>query len=219
MATPGAESPTRRAARAAATLAIATVLAVALVSWIHDLAQPRIEATQRAQRLAQLTGVLGATRYDNDPLTDTIEVRDAELLGTAAPVLVHRVRLAGKPVAALVNVVAPGGYAAAIQLLVAIDPAGHLIGVRVTGHRETPGLGDAIEERRSAWIHVFDGRALGDPAIERWRVRKDGGDFDQLTGATVTPRAIVGAVRNALVYFERHRDELLSVDAARDGTP
>jgi electron transport complex protein RnfG len=85
--------------------------------------------------------------------------------------------------------------------------------VRATHHRETPGLGDAIETRKSGWIQQFVGKSLQDPPAERWRVRKDGGDFDQFTGATVTPRAVVGAVANALVYFERHRDELLAAPA------
>jgi len=82
--------------------------------------------------------------------------------------------------------------------------------VRVLAHRETPGLGDAIEERRSPWIRIFDGRSLADPPAGRWQVRKDGGDFDQFTGATVTPRAVVSAVRNVLVYHERHREQLFS---------
>ena len=96
---------------------------------------------------------------------------------------------------------------------------GELLGVRVLSHRETPGLGDAIEERRSPWIRIFDGRSLADPPAERWKVRKDGGDFDQFTGATVTPRAIVGAVRNVLVYQEQHREELFSAAPVAAVTP
>jgi Na+-translocating ferredoxin:NAD+ oxidoreductase subunit G len=92
-----------------------------------------------------------------------------------------------------------------------------VLGMRVLEHRETPGLGDVIEERRSDWIRGFDGRSLGDPPPDRWAVRRDGGDFDQFTGATVTPRAIVSAVRKALIYAERHRDELFA--AAEPATP
>ena len=109
--------------------------------------------------------------------------------------------------------VAPDGYAGAIRLLVAVAPDGRLLGVRVLSHKETPGLGDAIDSRRSGWIGAFAGRSLEDPREDRWKVRKDGGDFDQLTGATVTPRAVVRAVRNALVYFDRHRDALLAQPA------
>jgi electron transport complex protein RnfG len=104
-------------------------------------------------------------------------------------------------------------------LLVAVDAGGRLLGVRVLAHRETPGLGDLIEERRSGWIHGFDGRSLGDPPAARWQVRKDGGDFDQFTGATITPRAIVRAVRGALEYVDRHRAELFGGSAAATSPP
>jgi electron transport complex protein RnfG len=210
MATVDTESGARRALQAAAILGLAAVIAVGLVAVVHDLAQPRIEASQRAERLARLTAVLGGIRYDNDPLADVTFVRDPELLGVDAALPVHRARLAGNPAALLFTAVAPDGYAGAIRLLVATDAEGKLLGVRVLSHRETPGLGDAIEERRSPWIRIFDGRSPADPPAERWKVRKDGGDFDQFTGATVTPRAIVGAVRNVLVYQQRHREELFS---------
>jgi electron transport complex protein RnfG len=214
MASRAEPSALRRATRAAAALLIAALLAVGLVALVHDRAAPAIEASRRAQLLAQLAVVLGDVAYDNDPLQDVVQVRDPELLGTDAPLTVHLVRRGGAPVAALLNAVAPDGYAGAIHLLIAIDAQGRVLGVRVLEHRETPGLGDPIEERRSEWIHGFNGRALGDPPAARWQVRKDGGDFDQFTGATVTPRAVVGAVRNALTWFERHRDELFAAPTA-----
>jgi electron transport complex protein RnfG len=217
MASRSAETVARRALRAAAVLAAVAVAAVALVSVVHDRAQPQIEASRRAQQLAGLTAVLGDLAYDNDPLADTLLLRDPELLGTDQPVVAHRVRHAGSTVAVLLNVVAPDGYAGPIRLLVAVDEAGRVLGVRVLEHRETPGLGDVIEERRSDWIRGFDGLALGDPPASRWEVRRDGGDFDQFTGATVTPRAVVRAVRKALTYAERHRDELFA--AAPSPTP
>jgi len=214
MGTPSGESPVRRAWHAAAALAVAATLAVGLVALVHDRAQPYIEATQRAERLKQLTAVLGDVAYDNDPLTDTLLVSDPEYLGSHEPVLVHRVRLGGQPVAVLLNVVAPDGYTGALRLLVAVDTQGRLLGVRVLEHRETPGLGDFVEERRTDWIHGFDGRSLADPPLARWQVRKDGGDFDQYTGATVTSRAVTHAVRDALTYVERHRAEIFAPPAA-----
>ena len=217
MASQSAEPAARRALRAAAVLAAAAVAAVALVSVVHDRAQPQIEASRRAQQLAELTTVIGDLTYDNDPLTDTLLLHDPELLGADRPLVVHRVRHAGATVAVLLNVVAPDGYAGPIRLLVAVDGTGRVLGVRVLEHRETPGLGDVIEERRSDWIRGFDGRSLGDPPAGRWEVRRDGGDFDQFTGATVTPRAVVRAVRKALTYVERHRDELFA--AAPSPTP
>lgn len=210
MATPADGSAMRRAARAVAVLVAASVVAVGLVAIVHDLAEPRIEASRQAQRLAQLTAVLGNVAYDNDPLTDTLAVRDPELLGTDETLTAHRVRLGGRTLAVLLGAVAPDGYSGAIRLLIAVGADGRVLGVRVLEHRETPGLGDFIEARRSDWIHRFAGRSLADPPPAGWQVRKDGGEFDQFTGATVTPRAVVGAVRDALTYFERHRTELLA---------
>lgn len=218
MANPAEPAALRRAVIAAAVLSIAAITAVGMVALVHDRAEPQIEASRRAQLLAQLTAVLGDVAYDNDPLQDVIEVRDPELLGTDAPLTAHRVRRGGEPVAALLNAVAPDGYSGAIRLLIAIDVQGRVLGVRVLDHRETPGLGDFIEEPRADWIHGFDGRSLGQPPPGRWQVRKDGGDFDQFTGATVTSRAVVRAVRDALTWFARHRDELFAAPAAT-GTP
>jgi Na+-translocating ferredoxin:NAD+ oxidoreductase subunit G len=96
---------------------------------------------------------------------------------------------------------------------------GRISGVRVLAHRETPGLGDKIEVERDDWILDFDGRSLSQPPRERWRVRRDGGAFDQFTGATITARAVVSAVRDALIYFSAHRDELFAAPAAAEEMP
>lgn len=216
MVTPGNDAPARRAARSAVVLAVAAILSVGLVAVVNDRARPQIEASRRAEQLRQLTAILGDAAYDNDPLTDTVFVRDPEYLGTDEPLAAHRVRRNGEPVAVLLNAVAPDGYSGAIRLLVAIDAQGTLIGVRVLEHRETPGLGDFVEERRTDWIRQFDGRSLDAPPPARWEVRKDGGDFDQYTGATVTSRAMTHAVRDALACFTRHRAELLAAPSPAD---
>ncbi len=205
-----------RPLRAALLLVAAAIATVGVVAVVHDMARPRIEANERARRVARLSAVLGDAKYDNDLLQDVVLVRDPELLGTDESLPVYRARLAGKPVAALITAVAPDGYAGSIRLLVAVDPDGRLLGVRVLSHKETPGLGDAIDERKSDWITRFTGRSLRDPAPERWRVRKDGGDFDQFTGATVTPRAVVRAIHNALVYFDSPREALFAAQSAND---
>jgi electron transport complex protein RnfG len=213
------EALRHRPLRAALLLAAAAAITVGAVAYVNDLARPRIEANERAQRIARLAAALGGAHYDNDLLQDVVLVRDAGMLGTDEPVPVYRARLAGQPVAALITAVAPDGYAGSIRLLVAVRVDGRLLGVRVLSHKETPGLGDAIDERKSDWIKAFTGRSLTDPVAERWRVRKDGGDFDQFTGATVTPRAVVHAVLNALVYFSAHRDAIFAATADSAATP
>jgi electron transport complex protein RnfG len=210
MAIPATETPPRRAFRAALVLLAAAVAGVGLVAVMHEATRERIDAIARERTLATFREVLRGQPFDNDLLADTMTVTDAELLGTTQPVTVYRARLGGDTVAVVLAPVAPGGYSGPIHLLVGIAPDGRLLGVRVSKHRETPGLGDGIEARKSSWIDQFTGRALDDPPPGRWRVRKDGGDFDQFTGATVTPRAVVGAVANVLVYFDRHRAELLA---------
>ena len=207
---PGTDANGARVVRAALTLAAAVGAAVVLLALVHDATRDRVTASERAHRAAAFDRVLGNANYDNDLLADRIEVHDPELLGTDARLPVYRARLAGRPVAAVLETVAPDGYSGSIRLLVGVTPDGRLLGVRVLHHQETPGLGDAIEERRSDWIRSFDGRSLGRPATARWKVRKDGGDFDQLTGATVTPRAVVAAVRNTLLFVERQGPALFA---------
>jgi len=145
------------------------------------------------------------SRYDNALESDTIAVVDSDLLGSGENVTVYRARKNGLPIAVLIAPLAPDGYSGSIGLLVGINENGTLAGVRVTSHRETPGLGDDIEVQRSDWIESFAGRSLDKPSAAGWRVKKDGGDFDQFTGATITPRAVVAAVHKALQYYRENR--------------
>ena len=116
--------------------------------------------------------------------------------------------------AVIFNSIAPDGYSGRIHLLVGIYVDGSVAGVRVVKHAETPGLGDAIEVRKSPWIRGFDGKSLQNPQLEGWAVTRDGGEFDQLTGATITPRAVVNAVRDTLLYYRRNADMLFRMKAA-----
>ncbi len=201
-------SAPRNALYAGALLAACAVLAVALSSGVKGLTRERIAAEQHRARLATLNVVLPAALYDNDPLADRITVRAPAWLGNDDAVNVWRARRAGVGSALVIEAVAPDGYVGPIRLLIGIRADGIVTGVRVTAHTETPGLGDGIDPAKSNWIDRFTDRALGNPARERWEVRRDGGDFDQFAGATVTPRAIVRAVRRTLDYLERHRAEL-----------
>src|SRR5512141_2333232 len=207
MATSGAEA-IRRALASAVALAAVAMLAAGIAIVAQLATEDRIAAGERAARMAQLVALLGDLPHDNDMLADATYVRDPDLLGTGSPVPAYRARWHGTPVAIVMAPIAPDGYAGSIELLVAVRADGRVLGVRAVRHHETPGLGDAIDEHRSNWIRRFTGRALGDPPLERWKVRKDGGDFDQFTGATVTPRAVARAVASSLVYFAQHRDEL-----------
>lgn len=197
----------------------ATVLLVGLVaagaafivSGSHELSKDRIAANQRARLLANLNSVLDPGMRNHDLNTVRLSAVDMELLGDAEPVDVFIAIEGSEPIAAIIASVAPDGYNAPIRLLVGLSSAGAVTGVRVVGHRETPGLGDRIEVLKSDWILKFDGTTLQMPQLSGWAVDKDeGGTFDTLTGATVTSRAVVKGVKNTLLYFEQHRDELFA---------
>ncbi|RMD69774.1 MAG: electron transport complex subunit RsxG [Gammaproteobacteria bacterium] len=201
-------SPFRSVLRVAVLLAAFGVVGASLVAITYESTKARIAENERQALLKKLHAILPEDRYDNDLLKDTVKVTAPDFLGTDEPVTVYRARKQGKPVAVLFTVVAPDGYGGPIKLLVGIYADGTLAGVRVLSHKETPGLGDAIDERRSDWILRFTGLSLKNPPPEQWKVRKDGGAFDQFTGATITPRAVVKAVFKALQYYQYHRDAL-----------
>jgi electron transport complex protein RnfG len=194
------------------------VIGSGLVSFTFDSTAERIADNQRKALLKSLNELVPSDRYDNDIFADTLYVNSSELLGTDDPVPVYRARKNGWPVAAVLAAVAPDGYSGAIRLLVAVNLDGTLAGVRVVQHRETPGLGDAIEAERSDWILGFKGKSLTNPLKKGWKVKRDGGTFDQFTGATITPRAVVKAVHKALLYFQLHAHSLFeqSPDQATD---
>jgi electron transport complex protein RnfG len=181
-----------------------------LVALTFEATEEQIVENERQALLRKLHALIPPQEFNNDLLETTRQLPSSESLGTEEPTTAYVARRDGEPVAVVLNPVAPEGYNGAIELLVGIYADGQVAGVRVTKHRETPGLGDAIDESRSDWIQGFEGHALGQPARERWAVTKDDGAFDALTGATITSRAVVKAVKNALLYFETHREELLA---------
>ncbi len=194
-------------ARLALTLAAIAAAAAGLIAATVTLTGDRIHAAQRRAALAALTAVL-PEGYDNDPLADRIRVHAPEALGHADPVHLLRARRAGVVIGYVLPARALDGYAGPIDLVIGVEPTGRVIGVRVTRHAETPGLGDPIERAKSAWIDGFRGRGIGDPPEAEWAVRGDGGQFDQFAGATITPRAVVGAVRRALTWFRDNQGQL-----------
>ncbi|MBK8508221.1 MAG: electron transport complex subunit RsxG [Candidatus Competibacter sp.] len=165
-----------------------------------DIARRQLEDLQ-----VTLQQVVPAAYYDNDLTRDTVSVKDS----AGETMTVYRARRGGQVQAVCYQVRAPGYGNTAMVIAIGVDRAGALLGVRVISHSETPGLGDKIELSKSDWILSFTGRSLTDPQPEKWGVKKDGGAFDQFTGATITPRAVVKAVKGGLEFFAAHRALLL----------
>jgi electron transport complex protein RnfG len=185
--------------------------AIALVTLSWNASKERIAANQRALLIASLSSVLDPALLGRDLDPVLLNVQDPELLGNNEPIDVFIPVDGTTPLAAIFASVAPDGYNAPIHLLIGIAvESGRVTGVRAVEHRETPGLGDQIDISKSGWIRQFNGRSVNDPDAIGWAVTKDEGEFDSITGATVTPRAVVRAVHNTLVYFEAHREELLA---------
>ncbi len=191
-------------------LGIFAIVGTGMVALTFDNTEVRIKDNEYQALLYSLHALVPPESHDNDIAADTVEVTSRELLGSKKPNTVYLARMKGKPVAAVLTTTAPNGYNGAIKLLVAIRNNGHVSGVRVLAHRETPGLGDGIESDRSDWIKSFNGYSLKTLDSLGWHVKKDGGIFDQFTGATITPRAVVKAVHNALQYFKQHHDKLFA---------
>jgi len=192
----------------AVLLAMFAIAGTFFVSYTFDNTIDRINENKRLALLKAFHVLIPPSAHDNDIFTDIISVQNKELLGSNKPVNIYRARKNNKPVAVIINSVAPDGYSGNIELLVAINVNSTLAGVRVVHHKETPGLGDAIEENRSDWITKFKQRSLTNPDKKGWSVKRDGGEFDQFTGATITPRAIVKAVYNTLRYYKENRESL-----------
>ena len=160
--------------------------------------------------LRNLHALLPAARLDNDIVNDTLLISASPLLGTENESPIYRARLRGDPVAVVFNSIAPNGYSGKIHLLVGVYFDGSIAGVRAIKHAETPGLGDALEIQKTPWVLDFDSKSLDNPVRGHWLVKRDGGVFDQFTGATITPRAVVQAVKNTLLYYEKNADTLFN---------
>ena len=194
--------------RSALALGLVVIIGTALLAGVNHLTRDRITEQERRVVLEQLGQILPADRYDNALHMDVFHFTDETAFPQGQVVAAYRARKQGNPVAVILRFAAMDGYNGRINLLAGIDSTGQLTGVRVTSHKETPGLGDGIEIERSDWIERFRGKSIGAPATEQWKVKKDGGAFDQMTGATITPRAVVKAVKRALDYFAAHQQEL-----------
>lgn len=193
-------------ARALAALVIVAALAALLLAGLNTATRERIARNEAQKLMATLQAVL-PDNYDNEPHLDRVMLTAPDALGSADALPAYRARSGGDPAGLVLTAVAPDGYVDAIRLLIGVSAAGAVTGVRVVAHAETPGLGDGIDTARGDWILAFAGRDAEASASD-WTLRRDGGDFDQLSGATITSRAVLNAVRRALEYYRLHRDDL-----------
>ena len=182
----------------------------ALVALTYDVTEERIVENRQRFLEESLAPMLEGIEYEGKLSDSTLTIPAPNDLPGNDDVLVYRVYADGQPVAAIFSVSARDGYAGIIRLLVGVSAAGTVNRVRVLEHRETPGLGDRIESTKSDWMEHFNGRSIGDPALDSWNIRRDGGDFDQLSGASITSRAVVKAVRETLVYFAAESERVFA---------
>ncbi|WP_061018547.1 electron transport complex subunit RsxG [Vibrio splendidus] len=190
-------------------LAIFACASTGLVAVTHYLTKDQIKQQEQAQLLSVLNQVIPHDLHDNE-LFSSCTLVQAEELGTEQAMPAYIAKLNGEPSAIAIEAIAPDGYNGAIKVIVGMNIDGTILGTRVLSHQETPGLGDKIDLRVSDWILSFTGKQVTDSNLDRWKVRKDGGDFDQFTGATITPRAVVKSVKQAVQYVNQNNQALLA---------
>ena len=188
--------------RSGSLLGLAGILVIGLVTLVFYFTRDAIEESEYQALLLALNSIVPEHSHDNNIVNDTKILPADKQLGLKKDTVLYRARNKGKIFAVAFPVTAPDGYNGPIKLLIAVDRQGKILGVRVVSHLETPGLGDRIESRRSNWADGFRGKSLLDPTNEYWKVKKDGGVFDQFTGATITPRKIVHAIHQALMFVD-----------------
>lgn len=188
-------------------LGLCVLVAIAALTLAHALTRNRIEAVRQQWILQGLMDVLPPGPFDSDPL-DSVQMVTAPALGSSEAQAVYTVYRNQMPSGAVLSIVAPDGYNGDIYLLLGVSFDGQIMGVRVSEHQETPGLGDRLEFSRSDWITHFNGLSLASTHPGDWAVSKNGGRFDAFTGATITPRAVINAVHRALQWYADHRQEL-----------
>lgn len=213
-------SATGMAVRTAAILFIFVIVFTGLLSGAYLWTKPAIEASAAEEKMKLADEVLPRSEYDNTLLADALTLPPTPELGLTDPTPLYRARLGKQPVALVFEAVAPDGYAGKVRLIIAVRADGRVAGVRVTQHKETPGLGDYVEIKKDKnktrpWITQFNGMALATAVDRDWKVKKDGGNIDYHAGATVTPRAVAKAVLKAVKWAEANRDQLFAEGAAK----
>lgn len=191
-------------------LAAIAAVCTTLVALTFSVTRERIAANDRAWLEQSLQPALAGLQYDNNLIESVITIPMPHALPGNEPVVVYRARYENRPVAALFVVMAPDGFSGPIRLLIGIDEQGIVTATRVLQHSETPGLGDFIDSSKSDWIGQFERKSLSAPDLTLWSLGRDGGAFDQVTGASITSRAVVKAVKATLLYFEANKDRVFA---------
>ncbi|MCI2962698.1 MULTISPECIES: electron transport complex subunit RsxG [Shewanella] len=192
-------------------LALFALICTGLVAAVNQQTVDKIKQQEQQELMRVLHQLIPDEMHDNELTAQCTLLLDKDALGTDSPMPAYIATRAGKPVAIAIEAIAPDGYNGNIKLIVGISTKGEVLGVRTLAHQETPGLGDKIDLRKSNWVSQFVGKVLGSADDKQWLVKKDGGDFDQFTGATITPRAYVKAVKNAVWYFNNNQAQIFSL--------
>ncbi|BDM64008.1 electron transport complex subunit G [Shewanella sp. NFH-SH190041] len=191
-------------------LAIFALICTALVAVVNHVTASKIKQQEQAQLLQILHQIIPDNIHDNLLTNNCIMLHNKAALGTDDAMPAYIATHKGEPVAIAMETIAPDGYSGAIKLIVGINAQGEVLGVRTLAQNETPGLGDKIELKKSNWVLGFNHKTINGDHDKRWNVKKDGGEFDQFTGATITPRAYVKAVRKTLLYFKHNKQQIFA---------
>ena len=204
----------KHATKTALTLIAFAFVGTAMLAYIYNITRAPIEASEKEARLALFKQILPEDTYDNDLLKQTINIAPNPLLGNLIASEANIATRNNQPAGVILEAIAHDGYSGDIKLLIAIRADGSISGVRVLTHKETPGLGDYIDIAHGDWIKLFNNESVEKTPATQWLVKKDGGQFDYMVGATITPRAVVKAVHKALQYFEENKATLFATNTA-----
>ena len=208
------ETIIKHTSKTAITMIAFAFIGTILLAYIFEITRAPIEASEKAARLALFKQILPESAYDNDLLNEVVQITPNDMLGNRLPTEANIAKLNHQAAGVILEAVAHDGYSGDIKLLIAIRADGIVSGVRVLAHKETPGLGDYIDITHGNWIKLFNEESLSKSPAKQWQVKKDGGKFDYMVGATITPRAIVKAVAKALQFFEMNK-QMLFANAAQ----
>jgi electron transport complex protein RnfG len=201
----------KHALKTAITMIAFAFVGTSLLAFVFQITRAPIEASEKETRLALFKQILPENAYDNELLKETVQIAPNELLGNRQVTTANIAKLNHITAGVILEAIAHDGYSGDIKLLIAIRADGSISGVRVLAHKETPGLGDYIDITHGNWIKLFNDESVNKTPAEKWQVKKDGGKFDYMVGATITPRAVVKTVLKAVQFYEMNKQSLFAV--------